>query len=84
MSSIPNTNSKKKSNIVYELFSEASCPQISVWEIFAYIIFGLISSIIIWVIFFKLNSLIIFKLPFNYQMGGITNIYSLEYLKIGE
>jgi hypothetical protein len=84
MSSIPNTNSKKKSNIVYELFSEASCPAISFWEINAYIYFGLFTSIIIWALFFKLNVFAIVKLPFNYQMGGIKNIYSLEYLKIGE
>jgi hypothetical protein len=84
MSNTSNTNYNQKLKPIYELFSESSCPPISFWEIFGYFIFGIIVAIILWILFFKLNGLAIFKLPFNYQMGGIYNIYSSEYLKIGE
>ena len=84
MSNIPNTNSNQKLKPIYELFEESSCPEISVWEIIGYFIFGIFVVLFIWLLFFKLHGEIIFKLPFNYQMGGINNIYSFEYLKIGE
>lgn len=84
MSNILNTNSNQKSKPIYESFSESSCPKISTWDVIGYFILGVFVSIFLWILFFKLNGIAIFKLPFNYQMGGINNIYSSEYLKIGE
>jgi hypothetical protein len=83
MSNKLNTNSNQKSKPIYESF-ESSCSNISIWDILGYFIFGIFVAMFLWVLFFKLNGITIFKLPFNYQMGGINNIYSSEYLKIGE
>jgi hypothetical protein len=82
MSSTTNTNSNPQTNSD----SQPSCPDISFWDIFGYFIFGIFVAIFLWILFFKLDGLKIFVLPFNYQMGGINNInmYSSEYLKIGE
>jgi|LakMenEpi03Aug12_release.lakeMendotaPanAssembly.Ray.scaffolds.fasta_scaffold2064880_1 hypothetical protein len=84
MSNKPNTNFNQKSKPIYELFEQSLCSEISFWDITGYFIFGVFVAIFLWVLFFKLNGITIFKLPFNYQMGGINNIYSSEYLKIGE
>jgi hypothetical protein len=62
------------------------CPDITFGEILGYFIFGIVVIIFLWIIFFKLNGIQMFKLPFNYSFNGGNNIniYSSEYLKIGE
>lgn len=84
MSNKPNTNSNQKSKPIYELFDQSLCSEISFVEITGYFILGVFVAIFLWILFFKLKGIDMLKLPFNYQMGGINNIYSSEYLKIGE
>lgn len=61
------------------------CPEIDNVIYFGYITLGIVTPILIWLIIFKLRGGILIPiLPFNYQMGGIKNIYSSRFLNIGE
>jgi len=73
---------EKKYNII-ENFK--SCPKLEDVDLVGWIMFGIFIPLFLWLILFKLNAgLTILKLPFNYQMGGIKNMYSSQFLNIGE
>jgi hypothetical protein len=61
------------------------CPDIDSVIYFGYIALGVFTPIFIWLVIFKLRGGVLIPiLPFNYQMGGIKNIYSSRFLNIGE
>jgi hypothetical protein len=64
---------------------ESVCPEMDNISYIGYVAFGIFVPLFLWLIIFKLRGgVLIPKLAFNYQMGGIKDILSSKYLSIGE